>query len=84
MCGTLLVDVHPKSQSSAQAANSIVRAFLAGGSTGLVQVFIDAMGVGWTFALFGVVSFSSVLAAWLELRCGQGWREVIRANGINR
>ncbi|CAG2010152.1 unnamed protein product [Fusarium graminearum] len=66
MCGTLLVDVHPKSPSSAQAANSIVRAFLAGGSTGLVQVFIDAMGVGWTFALFGV-----------------GWREVIRANGIN-
>ncbi|CAF3480483.1 unnamed protein product, partial [Fusarium graminearum] len=54
MCGTLLVDVHPKSPSSAQAANSIVRAFLAGGSTGLVQVFIDAMGVGWTFALFGV------------------------------
>ncbi|KAI6763302.1 hypothetical protein HG531_013199 [Fusarium graminearum] len=84
MCGTLLVDVHPKSPSSAQAANSIVRAFLAGGSMGLVQVFIDAMGVGWTFALFGVVSFSSVLAAWLEWRCGQGWREVIRANGINR
>lgn len=84
MCGTLLVDIHPKSPSSAQAANGIVRAFLAGGSIGLVQVFIDTMEVGWTFTLFGVLGFSFVLAAWLEWRYGQGWREMIRADGIDR
>ncbi|PTD02821.1 Quinidine resistance protein 1 [Fusarium culmorum] len=58
--------------------------FLAGSSTGLIQVFIDAMGIGWIFTLFGEVGFSSVLAAWLEWRYGQCWREMIRANGINR
>ncbi|KAK3687268.1 hypothetical protein B0T22DRAFT_509877 [Podospora appendiculata] len=36
MSGTLLVDIHPKSPSTAQAANSIVRAFLAGGGTACV------------------------------------------------
>ncbi|KAH6636428.1 major facilitator superfamily domain-containing protein [Chaetomium tenue] len=53
MSGTLLVDIHPKSPSTAQAANSLVRAFLAGAGTACVQPCIDAVGVGWTFTLFG-------------------------------
>ncbi|KAL3608850.1 hypothetical protein FPOAC2_03861 [Fusarium poae] len=84
MSGTLLVDIHPKSPSSAQAANSIVRAFLAGGSTALVQIFIDAMGVGWTFTIFGMAGLGCVLAAWLEWSCGQDWRARMRANGVER
>lgn len=84
MCGTLLVDVHPKTPSSAQAANSIVRAFLAAGGTALVQVFIDAMGVGWTFTLFGGVGFGCLGVAWLEWKHGKVWREKIRERGIER
>lgn len=66
MCGTLLVDIHPKSPSTAQAANSIVRAFLAGGGTALIQVFINSIGVGWTFTLFTSVGMGSFGFAWLE------------------
>ena len=84
MCGTLLTDVHPKSPSTAQAANSIVRAFLAGGGTALVQVFLDAMGVGWTFTLFGSVCMGCFGVVWLEWRHGKTWRDKLRERGFDR
>lgn len=82
MCGTLLVDVHPKSLSAAQAANSIVRCCLAAGGLALVQVFIDVMGVGWTFTLFGSVCMGCLGVAWLEWKFGKGWRDRMRERGI--
>jgi TM2 domain-containing membrane protein YozV len=84
MCGTLLVDIHPKLPSSAQAANSIVRAFLAGGSTGLVQVLIDGIGSGWTFTVLGGLGLGCLLLAWLEWRYGRIWRDKIREQGTER
>lgn len=75
MCGTLLTDIHPKSPSTAQAANSLVRALLAGGGTALVQVFINSMGVGWTFTLFGGLGLGSLGFAWLEWKHGKLWRD---------
>jgi len=84
MCGTLLVDVHPKSPSTAQAANSIVRASLAGGGLAVVQIFLDAIGVGWTFTLFGGVCMGCLGAAWLEWRYGKSWRDSMRERGIER
>lgn len=84
MCGTLLVDIHPKSPSTAQAANSLVRALLAGGGTALVQVLIDAMGVGWTFTLFGGLGVGSLGFAWLEWFYGKLWRDKMREIGVER
>lgn len=75
MCGTLLVDIHPKSPSTAQTANSIVRAFLAGGGTACVQVFIDTMGIDWTFTLFGCLGVVCLGLAWLERLFGKSWRD---------
>ncbi|OIW27702.1 MFS general substrate transporter [Coniochaeta ligniaria NRRL 30616] len=84
MCGTLLVDIHPKSPSTAQAANSIVRAFLAGGGTACVQVFVDAMGIGWTFTLFGGLGMACLGLAWLEWLFGKSWRDKMAAKGVKR
>lgn len=84
MCGTLLVDVHPNSPSTAQATNSIVRAFLAGGGTALIQIFLDAMGVGWTFTLFGSSCMGCLGAAWLEWSNGRSWRDKLREKGVER
>ena len=84
MCGTLLVDVHPKSPSTAQAANSLVRAFLAGGGTALVQILLDSMGVGWTFTLFGVICMGCLGLAWLEWKYGKVWRDGMIRKGIER
>ena len=84
MSGTLLVDIHPKSPSTAQAANSFVRAFLAGAGTACVQPFIDAMGVGWTFTLFGGLGMACMGFAWLECSFGQSWRDKMKARGVER
>ncbi len=84
MCGTLLVDIHPKSPSTAQAANSIVRAFLAGGGTACVQVFIDAMGIGWTFTLFGGLGMGCLGFARLEWLFGKHWRDNMSGKGVER
>ncbi|KAK4087967.1 hypothetical protein Purlil1_7725 [Purpureocillium lilacinum] len=84
ICGTLLVDIHPRSPSTAQAANSIVRAFLAGGGTALVEVFIDSMGVGWTFTIFGGLGMIALALAWLEWVYGEKWRKNMRDRGVER
>ncbi|PWI64188.1 hypothetical protein PCL_12051 [Purpureocillium lilacinum] len=84
ICGTLLVDIHPRSPSTAQAANSIVRAFLAGGGTALVEVFIDSMGVGWTFTIFGGLGMIALALAWLEWVYGEKWRKDMRDRGVER
>ena len=84
MSGTLLVDIHPKSPSTAQAANSIVRAFLAGISTACVQPFTDAMGVGWTFTLFGSLCMACMGFAWLEYAFGQRWRDEMEGRAVER
>ncbi|KAI0437234.1 MFS general substrate transporter [Xylaria telfairii] len=84
MCGTLLVDVHPHSSSAAQAANSLVRAFLAGGGTAIVQTLLDSIGVGWTFTLFGTICLGCVGFAWFEWKYGKIWRDDIERNGGKR
>lgn len=84
MCGTLSVDVHPKSPSTAQAANSIVRGILDGVGTAVVQVIIDAVGAGWTFTLFGGVCMASLDLAWLEWNYGMSWRDELRERGVER
>lgn len=84
MCGALLVDVHPSSPSTAQAANSIVRASLAGGGTAVVQILIDAMGVGWTFTLYGGICMACLGIAWLEWAYGKSWRDKMRERGVER
>jgi hypothetical protein len=82
--GTLLTDVHPKSPSTASAANSIVRCLLAGGGLALVQVFIDSIGVQWTFTLFGGVCLGCLGLVWLEWRYGRFWRDTMRERNVER
>ncbi|KAF2108601.1 major facilitator superfamily domain-containing protein [Lophiotrema nucula] len=53
ICGTLLVDLHPKSPAAAQAANNIVRCSLASIGLGVLELLLNHLGIGWTFTLFG-------------------------------
>ena len=84
VCGTLLVDLHPKSPATAQAANNIVRCSLAGGGLALLQVFLDAIGIGWTFTLFGGMCIGCLGLAWLEWRYGKSWRGRMKEKGVER
>lgn len=74
MCGTLLVDLHPKSPASAQAALNIVRCSFSAGGLALLQIVIDGVGVGWCFTIFAGLSFSMLVPTWAVHRYGSVWR----------
>lgn len=84
MCGTLLTDLYPKRPAAAQAANNIVRASLAGIGLAVLQIFLDRMGVGWTFTLHGTISMACLGVAWLEWHYGLRWRQSMRKRGVER
>lgn len=74
MCGTLLVDLHPKCPVTAQAALNIVRCTLSVGGLALLQLILDPIGVRWCFTLFGGLCLSMMLPVWVLLRYGMAWR----------
>jgi hypothetical protein len=75
MCGTLLVDLHPISPASAQAALNIVRCSLSAGGLAVLQVIIDSVGVGWCFTIFAGLCFGMLLPVWVVHRYGSVWRK---------
>lgn len=82
---TLMVDLFPGSSASATALNNLVRCLLGAGGVAGVQVVIDALGAGPTFALCaGVMAAAGPLVA-LEWRNGARWarerRERLAAAG---
>ena len=79
MCGTLLVDLHPKSPASAQAALNIVRCSLSAGGLALIQIVIDGIGVGWCFTIFSGLCLAMLLPILLVHRYGTVWRKAIIA-----
>jgi hypothetical protein len=60
-----------KSPSAASNANSIIRYLLTTSGLSLVQIFIDAMGVGWTFTLFEGLCMGCLGVAWMEMIFGR-------------
>jgi MFS family permease len=84
ICNTLLTDLHPKAPAASQAANNIVRCSFAAAGLAFLQPMLDAIGVGWTFTFFGVVSSACLGLAWLEWRFGKQWANSMREKGIER
>ncbi|CAG8977664.1 hypothetical protein HYALB_00006614 [Hymenoscyphus albidus] len=74
LCGTLLVDLHPRSPTSAQAALNIVRCTLSAGGLALLQLVIDRVGVGWCFTIFVGLCLSMIFPVLVLLRYGMSWR----------
>lgn len=85
MCGTLLVELHPTSPASAQAALNIVRCSLAAGGLALLQIVIDGVGVGWCFTIFAGLCISMLLPSWTVHRYGMVWRkaEIVTTRDAN-
>ena len=75
ICGTLLVDLHPKSPASAQAALNIVRCSLSAGGLAMLQIIIDSVGVGWCFTILACLCFGMLLPVWVVHKYGAAWRK---------
>ncbi|MCJ1383420.1 hypothetical protein MMC17_006534 [Xylographa soralifera] len=74
MCGTLLVDLYPRSPATAQASNNIVRCFMSAGGLALLQILIDRLGVGWCFTLFAGLCSLTIPMVLAEKKWGMQWR----------
>lgn len=70
---TLVVDLYPRASASATAVNNLVRCLVGAGGVAVVQVLIDKVGSGPTFALWaGVTALLTPLLV-LQWRNGQRW-----------
>jgi len=73
---TLLVDIHPDSPSTAQAACNFVRCEMAAACLAGLDALLRRVGPGWSFSLFGSTLFLVVvMLVMLRLR-GMAWRQV--------
>ncbi|KAH9905903.1 major facilitator superfamily domain-containing protein [Xylariomycetidae sp. FL2044] len=78
----LLVEIFPRSSSSAYAAGQMFRCGLSAVSAAVLQPVVDAVGRGWFFVIFavfiGTTTVASILTSvsrgmrWRERRLGQG------------
>lgn len=72
---TLLVDLYPQSPATVTASLNICRGSATAGGTAVIQYVIDAMGLGWTFTLLGLLSLGFSPLLWVVMKWGPKWRE---------
>ena len=71
----LLVDIFPKSPSTAAASGNTTRCALSAIVVAVLQPLVDVMGRGWFFTMLTVLSGGGgLLADWLVKNKGMEWR----------
>ncbi|KAK6996918.1 MFS domain-containing protein [Favolaschia claudopus] len=71
---TLILDLAPDQGSSVTACNNLVRCGLSAAMVAVIQLIIDAIGVGWTFVLLGGLCVLGTPLIWVVIRIGPRWR----------
>jgi len=70
---TLLVDLVPSQGSSITACSNLVRCSMAAGLVSIIDIILNAIKPGWTYALLGGMCFLSLplihLSIWIGPRC---------------
>lgn len=71
---TLLVDLHPTRPSTAQAACNFVRCEMAASCLACLDAFIQRVGPGWCFTVFGATLFLQCGMLLVLMAKGLQWR----------
>ncbi|KAF7325602.1 MFS domain-containing protein [Mycena kentingensis (nom. inval.)] len=72
---TLLLDLAPGQGSSVTACNNLVRCALAAVMTAVIELIVDAIGIGWTYVLLAGLCVVSAPLIWVVMFIGPRWRE---------
>ena len=76
----LMVDLNPGRAAASTAANNLFRCLLGAGSTAVVILMIEKMGVGWTYTFAALVwTLFSPLLIWM-IWIGPKWRKEKKAS----
>ncbi|KAL7794455.1 major facilitator superfamily domain-containing protein [Trichoderma ceciliae] len=71
---TLLVDIHPGKAGTATAANNFTRCLVGAGASASIVPLMNAIGVGWSFTMFGLIYAACALPLTLIMVRGIKWR----------
>jgi hypothetical protein len=69
-----MVDLHAHEAMSASASVSITKCLVAAGGVSVLQLLFDAIGIGWTFTIIGVLCYSTIPILWVVRQHGWAWR----------
>ncbi|KAG8168055.1 hypothetical protein KVR01_003744 [Diaporthe batatas] len=75
----LIIDMYQKKAGAATAAGNLTRCLLGAAATAAVSPLVEAIGVGWTFVIFGFLYLAGAPLLLLVMRNGIAWRRNIRA-----
>ncbi|KAF7793391.1 hypothetical protein EIP86_004503 [Pleurotus ostreatoroseus] len=76
---TLIVDLAPTQGSSITACNNLVRCSLGAACVSVINLIINAIGVGWTYVLLGGICVLVGPIMFILMRMGPKWRAKERA-----
>ncbi|KAH7913087.1 major facilitator superfamily domain-containing protein [Hygrophoropsis aurantiaca] len=76
---TLIIDLVPTQGSSASACNNVTRCSAGALLVSVIDLIINAMGVGWTYVLLAGISLLFLPTAWLLIWLGPRCRAKRRA-----
>ncbi|KFY12459.1 hypothetical protein V492_03864 [Pseudogymnoascus sp. VKM F-4246] len=71
---TLVVDLFPRASASATAVNNLVRCLMGAGGVAVVQLMVDGIASGPTFAIWAAVTSVLTPLLVLQWRNGQRWQ----------
>ncbi|KAJ3474586.1 hypothetical protein NLG97_g9778 [Lecanicillium saksenae] len=73
--GILLVDIHPGKAATVNAASNLIKSAFGAASSAAVVVFIQNMGIGWTFTLLSLIWVALSPCFLVLMYCGPRWRK---------
>ncbi|KFZ06236.1 hypothetical protein V501_07604 [Pseudogymnoascus sp. VKM F-4519 (FW-2642)] len=71
---TLVVDLFPQASASATAVNNLVRCLMGAGGVAVVQLMVDSIACGPTFAIWAAVTAVLTPLLVIQWRNGQRWQ----------
>ncbi|KAF9460102.1 major facilitator superfamily domain-containing protein [Collybia nuda] len=78
---TLMIDLMPGQGSSITACNNFVRCSLSAALVSVIQLIIDAVGVGWTYVILSGLSLFALPLLYLEMKVGPKCRGKRQSSG---
>lgn len=71
----LLVDINPGIAGAAAAVSNFTRCMFGAAASAAISPMLVALGVGWSFTIFGLVYVGLAPLLWLVTKYGMVWRE---------
>lgn len=71
---TLLIDIHPGKAGTATASNNLTRCLVGAGASAAIVPLMNAIGVGWSFTIIGLIYGVCFLPLMLIMMKGVQWR----------